>query len=84
MITVCFITTSLDIIDIHLLLRLCTTCQVLYKVLNMSLWQVSLVSNPGNLIGFVFVTSSGAPNTNVADSLDSAYFGTMQSFITWG
>ena len=41
----------------------------------MCLWQVSLPSNSGSLIGHLLVTFSGAPNFDVADSLDSAYLG---------
>ena len=41
----------------------------------MCLWQVSLASDSGSLIGNLSVTFSGAPNCDVAYSLDSAYLG---------
>ena len=41
----------------------------------MCLWQVSLAGDSGSLIGHLSLTSGGAPNFDVADSLDSAYLG---------
>ena len=41
----------------------------------MGLWQVSLVGDSGSLIGHLPVTFDGAPNFDVADSLDGAYLG---------
>ena len=41
----------------------------------MRLWQVSLDGNSGSLIGHLPVTFGGAPNFDVADSLDGAYLG---------
>ena len=41
----------------------------------MHLWQVSLAGDSWSLIEHLIVTSSGAPNFNVADSLDDAYLG---------
>ena len=41
----------------------------------MHLWQVSLAGNSGSLIGHLPVTFGGAPNFDVADSLDGAYLG---------
>ena len=43
--------------------------------LKYALWQVSLAGNFGSLIGHLSVTFGGAPNSNVADSLDGAYLG---------
>ena len=41
----------------------------------MHLWQVSLAGDSRSLIGCLSVTFGGAPNFNVADSLDGAYLG---------
>ena len=41
----------------------------------MSLQQVSLPGNYGSLIGYVSMTSAGAPSSNVAESLDDADLG---------
>ena len=41
----------------------------------MHLWQVSLAGDSHSLIGHLPVTFSGAPNFDVADSLDGAYLG---------
>ena len=43
--------------------------------LNMCLWQVSLAVDSGSLIGHLLVTFGGAPDSDVANSLDSAYLG---------
>ena len=49
----------------------------------MHLWQVSLAGDSGGLIGHLLVTFGGAPNFDVADSLDSAYLGLfMMSFTS--
>ena len=55
--------------------KLLLYCPVLYKALNMHLWQVSLAGNFSSLIGLMSMTFGGAPNSNVADSLDGAYLG---------
>ena len=44
-------------------------------VLNIHLWQVSLAGNSGSLIGHLSATFGGAPNFDVADSLDGDYLG---------
>ena len=103
---VCFITTGYgwcrfiaetvdNLSSTKLLLLLLTAklllyCPVLYKALNMHLWQVSLAGNFRSLIGLMSMTFGrnfrsliglmsmtfgGAPNSNVADSLDGAYLG---------
>ena len=54
---------------------LTNSCTVLYKVLNMHLWQVLLAGHSGSLIGYVSVTFVGAPGSNVANNLDGAYLG---------
>ena len=41
----------------------------------MRLWQVSWAGNSRSLIGHLSVTFGGAPNCDVADSLDAAYLG---------
>ena len=41
----------------------------------MHLWQVSLAGDSGSLIGHLSVTFGGAPNLDVADSLDGVYLG---------
>ena len=41
----------------------------------MPLEQVSLAGNSGSLIGHLSVTFGGAPNFDVADSLDGGYLG---------
>ena len=43
--------------------------------LNMLLWKVSLAGDSGSMIGHLLVISGGAPNSDVADSLDGAYLG---------
>ena len=48
----------------------------------MHLWQVSLAGDSRSLIGHLALTFGGAPNFNVVDSLDGAYFGTVQRFRT--
>ena len=45
------------------------------RTLNMHLWQVSLASDSGSLIVYLWVTFGGVPNFDVADSLDGAYLG---------
>ena len=45
-------------------------------VLNM-LWQASLAGDSGSPIGHLTVAFGGAPNFDVADSLDSAYLGSF-------
>ena len=46
------------------------SCTVLFRALNMCLWQVSW-----SLTGHLSVTFSGAPNFDVAYSLDGPYLG---------
>ena len=41
----------------------------------MWLWQVSLAGNSRSLIGNLPVIFDGTPNSDVANSLDSAYWG---------
>ena len=52
-----------------------TLCTLLCMALTMRLWQVSLAGDSGSLIGHLSVTSSGAPDSGVANSLDGAYLG---------
>ena len=46
----------------------------LYCALNMQLGQVSLTGVSGSMIGHLSVTFSGAPNFDVDDGFDGAYF----------
>ena len=41
----------------------------------MCMWQVLLGGDSRSLIGHLLVTFGGAPNFDVADSLDGAYLG---------
>ena len=54
-------------------------CTVLYKILNMHLTASIIGCQFRERIGCLSMIFSGAPSSNVADSLDDAYFGPFMS-----